>query len=256
MSVDICTLSTPALVTFLLLPSLLWLGTIATTSRGNLAPLQAAPLVAGSLVGLLVLRQPSTVPIIVIGALAIVSFLLVLFYRPQHVAAGHGHGQTRRDKPAPLSSFETSLLPWSPGAPTPTTISAPSTPTDSESGDTYCARYLDKVTASLSQCSRVISRPRLPPTMLNDALVPYPATPVTAVSSASTSASSTHTSVLADAQATPVPSAPKFEEEFVRYIDRTAARTRPEETPVPFGSWPKEWPVFWEGAGLASKGCW
>ncbi len=125
----------------------------------------------------------------------------------------------------------------------------PCTPTDSD-GDFRPSSYLDKV--SLAQCSRPS---RSPPPM--NQLAPYPATPVTAVSSASTSAASTHNSVLADAQiAPPLLPAPTFEEEFARYVARAAARSTPEEAPAPFGSWPKEWPVIWEGAGLAPKGCW
>ncbi|BEI84877.1 hypothetical protein CcaverHIS002_0502780 [Cutaneotrichosporon cavernicola] len=236
MVINTCTLSTPALAAFLLLPSLLGLGTVATTSRGNLATLQAAPLAAGSLAGLLILSHPSVPVILAVGALATIP--------------------PSADKPVPLTSLESRLSPWSADAHTPTTVSALCTPADSDSEDTFCSGYLDKVTASLPQCSRVPSRSLVPPTMLNGALLSYSATPVTAVSSASTTASSTHNNVLVNAQASPLLPAPTFEEEFTRYIDRALTRARPEKAPVPFGSWPKEWPMFWEGAGLAPKGCW
>lgn len=92
-----------------------------------------------------------------------------------------------------------------------------------------------------------------------------PITPITTVSSAATSAASTHPHILSEAQLEAIdyprthPSTPcAFEAEFVRMLMRSAARAaaRPEEPAVAFGSWPKEWPVFWEGAGLAPKGCW
>ncbi|BEI92707.1 uncharacterized protein CcaverHIS019_0503350 [Cutaneotrichosporon cavernicola] len=256
MVINTCTLSTPALAAFLLLPSLLGLGTVATTSRGNLATLQAAPLAAGSLAGLLILSHPSVPVILAVGALATIPLLLVLCRPHSPISTVDGYPQTRKDKPVPLTSLESRLSPWSADAHTPTTVSALCTPADSDSEDTFCSGYLDKVTASLPQCSRVPSRSLVPPTMLNGALLSYSATPVTAVSSASTTASSTHNNVLVNAQASPLLPAPTFEEEFTRYIDRALTRARPEKAPVPFGSWPKEWPMFWEGAGLAPKGCW
>ncbi|CAK9781687.1 hypothetical protein CC85DRAFT_298665 [Cutaneotrichosporon oleaginosum] len=253
---DICSLSTPALAAFLLLPSILGIGTVASASRGNLAALQAAPLAAGSLAGLLILRQPDIKLILAIGALAAIPFLLALFsHQPTTFSLANGH-TSRKDKPASLNTLDR----FSPASPntrtstTPTTV--PCTPAGSDSGDVFRSTYLDKVTVSLSQCSRAPTRSPPPLAMLNGALAPFPVTPVTVVSSASTRASSTHENALAEAQAAPLLPAPTFEEEFARYVARTAARCRPEEPPVSFGSWPKEWPVYWEGAGLARKGCW
>lgn len=89
MPVDACSLSTPALLAFLLLPSVLGMGTIATASRLartsstgfslKLAALQTAPLTAGSLGSLVLLRQPSAGLVLAIGALAILPLLATLY---------------------------------------------------------------------------------------------------------------------------------------------------------------------------------
>lgn len=46
-----------------------------------------------------------------------------------------------------------------------------------------------------------------------------------------------------------------LEDEFVRLLLRSAARANNPKMSS-FGGWNEEWPVYWEGAGLASKGCW
>lgn len=126
MSVDVCTISTPALIAFLLLPSLLGLGTIATVSRLSrtnplkaqsfnikLAALQTAPLAAGSLASLVILREPSPKLVLAVGALALIPLVQTLYASDVRVhttttvttpTEGHSlslNGHTRKGKSPP-----------------------------------------------------------------------------------------------------------------------------------------------------------
>lgn len=47
-----------------------------------------------------------------------------------------------------------------------------------------------------------------------------------------------------------------LEDEFVRLLLRSAARGSKTSKLCSFGVWKDEWPVYWEGAGLAAKGSW
>jgi hypothetical protein len=101
----------------------------------------------------------------------------------------------------------------------------------------------------------------MPHTDHNDAYLVLGATPhMPALTPGTTVASSTPVGIVTPPHLPPTPVTSEYlalEDDFVRLLIASAARVKQENkddypSEIPLAPWPKEWPMYWEGAGLGA----